>query len=760
MPTQLINRATGQPELVEDADLPGALASDKYEQPQAVAASRFGQDTYVTPDILRREANVTKPADPTQTALAQGHAIRERANTGVVADAKAALGGAASALTFGMANPFEDAQEFNPGFSIGGQIAGSVIPGLLGDEAGFGALARDPVALENVGGSLSSRYLYTGETLANADHAGAGLERALSAANGHLDTLKAAAQLPEDLGGLDAAGLRTARETELDNLASAHASSRAAAKSSAVDDALAFQSQLKDANPYLVTNEGPESATFAKSSRSLRNSLDNVEGLRESPGKLIDPLQRQAQALERTIAERDAIATKLEAGNKRIAKDLAEDLETLPDNETSVTLTGKAAKRYSGYADVKLTKGQPLTIAKEDAQGFLDALQGGEIQGQGQEAMGKLQGLLDANRALQAKIKAAAAPAIARSELTSARLTAIDAARDALATPKTKSLAEEMLSGSIMGHVTGALSGMPIVGPMLGAKAGQLATDLVFNRAGKVAGAAAERTKAAVGAFLDTAKNSPLAPIASTKALAALAYGPPTEHSKAAAAEPTLANLFKARTSEIKAQTAFGPDGAAQMRPEAREAMAKRIAPLRQQSPIAADRLETQAAARLEWLSNLIPRKPDTAGIQVGPDRWQPSEQQMRSVARSMWAAENPHEVEDRLASGATSPEEAAAYRANYPERFSALVQRVQAALPTLQQSLPFGKRIALSLFTGVAVDPSMEPQVLAVLQSQFAAEEGTQGGTQAPKPKPSFGAFGSVRKDVATPSQRRAEGA
>lgn len=759
MPTRLINRATGAPELVEDADLPGALASDKYEQPDAVAVNRFGKDTYATADVARRESNVTTPVDPTKVAAEHGHAIRARENTGVAATGKALLGGAASGLTLGIANPFEDAQEFNQGASVVGQIGGALIPGLFGDEAGIAALARDPVAAENTAGALSSRFLFGGETVANAEHAGAGLERGLATAGDHLDALKAASAVPDDLGALDAKGLRAAREAELDNLAGAHGTQRAAAKSSAADDALAFQAQLKEANPYLVTNEGPASAPFAKSSRSLRNALDNVEGLRESPGRILDPLQRQAQALEQTIAERESIATKLDAGNQRIAKDLGEDLTTLPDNATSVELTGKAAKRYAAYADVKLTKGAPLAVAREDAQGFLEALQSGKVQGQGQEAMGKLQDLLEANRSLQAKIKSAAAPAIARSELTSSRLTAIDAARDALATPAAKSLGEDMLSGSIMGHVAGAFSGLPVIGPMLGAKAGKLASDLVFGRLGKVAAGAAERTTGAVEAFLGVAKRAtPTLPVASSRVLADLAFGPRGAPEKGSA--PSLAESFKARTSEIKAQTAYGPDGQPQMRPEARDAMAQRLAPLRAASPILADRIESNAARRLEYLSSIIPRRPDIGGVPIGPDTWQPSEQEMRSFARSAWAAENPHGVEERLASGVVAPEEAAAYRAVYPERFQAMKQRLITAMPTLQSRVPYGKRLALSVFAGVAIDPSLDPRVLSVLQAQFKTEEGTNGGTNAPKPKPSFGAFGSLSKQTSTNAQQRAQGA
>jgi len=57
----------------------------------------------------------------------------------------------------------------------------------------------------------------------------------------------------------------------------------------------------------------------------------------------------------------------------------------------------------------------------------------------------------------------------------------------------------------------------------------------------------------------------------------------------------------------------------------------------------------------------------------------------------------------------------------------------------------------------GVAVDPAMDPRVLAVLQSTYAAEDGTDGGAQAPPVKPHFGALGSLLGDKPTKAQERA---
>jgi hypothetical protein len=46
-----------------------------------------------------------------------------------------------------------------------------------------------------------------------------------------------------------------------------------------------------------------------------------------------------------------------------------------------------------------------------------------------------------------------------------------------------------------------------------------------------------------------------------------------------------------------------------------------------------------------------------------------------------------------------------------------------------------------------------MDPRVLRILQGTFTAEEGSEGGTQAPRAQPQFG---SVTKPEATPAQQR----
>jgi len=165
--------------------------------------------------------------------------------------------------------------------------------------------------------------------------------------------------------------------------------------------------------------------------------------------------------------------------------------------------------------------------------------------------------------------------------------------------------------------------------------------------------------------------------------------------------------------------------------------------------PLTADRLESQAARRVEFLAGKLPKRPRVA---VG--NWQPPNSEIRKFARYVAAVEDPSSVLERAASGTISPEGAEALRTVYPEQFADIQRQVIETLPELRDKLPRDKRIALSILTGIPIDPAMEPRILARLQATYATEPGTEGGAQAPTPQPSFG---SVSREQPTKAQRRA---
>jgi hypothetical protein len=126
---------------------------------------------------------------------------------------------------------------------------------------------------------------------------------------------------------------------------------------------------------------------------------------------------------------------------------------------------------------------------------------------------------------------------------------------------------------------------------------------------------------------------------------------------------------------------------------------------------------------------------------------------EMRKTARYMAAIEDPIGIVERLSNGAITPEDAEVMREVYPEMYADIQQQIMAKLPTLQKTLPHQRRLALSIFSGLPVDPAMHPRILETLQASFTDEPGTEGGMQAPTPQPQFG---SVKNQEATPAEQR----
>lgn len=403
---------------------------------------------------------------------------------------------------------------------------------------------------------------------------------------------------------------------------------------------------------------------------------------------------------------------------------------------------------------------QMQEAAYEDILAKADQLRikfAGDTSGDRVAALDAIPAALERNRALQAKISELLQPP------RTPRLDEIAHAHDVLSQPAPpKSMIEQAFGGTMFGAASTAARSIPLIGQIpgvahfVGAKGAELATRVVFGKLGDAVGAQAARAKTVVEALLGLTKATiPYAPLVATKVLAGIRYGSAKRESDPEA----LPDLFKTRTDEIKQLTAYDETGTPRLRPEVRQQIGAKLRPISIVDPIMADRIETALANRIEYLSSIIPRRPDIGGIPTGPDNWRPSDMAMRTWARSAAAAEDPYAVLERAVHGNITPEDAATMRAVHPEILADFTQRVTSQLPELRQTLPFDRQLSLSILTGTPVAASLDPKILRVLQGQFPDEPGSSGGTQAPKAQPSFG---SMRKsiDQPTPAQNRAQGA
>jgi hypothetical protein len=609
--------------------------------------------------------------------------------------------------------------------------------------------------------------LYGAAIGGGANLAGKVLEKGIVRAKGALDEFaaarSAAPDVADDLAELDVKTLSTRELGEKTRLVDEQQTLR-----QTIPDRVRAHQQLdQETNAWLtlsdVDRESAKQLTNAKT--TFRNQLGRPAGIVDNKTPLLNALRDQETALKRITGNAEAITAKLAAADAKVAKELGEKIAALTDDAAEMKLTGSAAGRYRAWADVK--GAGAVSIPRAQAAEFIDAVATGRVAGDTKAAFDRLPKLLENNQALQADLISATRN---KGELVSPLLEQLKIAKDsAMAGARApKGMAEQLMTGAAFSAGMGVAAaggeamGLPpsmlaVLAPLVGAKASGMIGSKVFGRLGKATAEASARTSKAVGAFLDVTKRvTPVVPVLASKVLGAVRYAPEREtRSEPAQGKPSLATSFKARSEEIRSQTAYAPDGSTVMRPQARQAMAAQLAPIRAANPLMADRMETLAARRLEFLASKLPRRADLGTLQTGPDRYQPSDLEMRTFARYAAGVEDPGGIEERLAAGQITPEDAQVMREVYPERLAEITRQIVEQLPTLRQSLPYPRRLALSILTGVAVDAAMHPRVLAVLQSQYASEEGSAGGTQAPRAQASFGSVKSQEK--ATPAQERA---
>jgi hypothetical protein len=581
-------------------------------------------------------------------------------------------------------------------------VAGVIEGGVQGVGQTVSDVAHmDDLSLENIGASLGSNVFYGGLAGGAAGLAARGIERGLSRAKTALNDIAAKPRLgalgddTADLANLDKKGLRAAEKAELEAIETG----RVAKRAEVADEIKAFRKELKDQKVWLAT-------------------------------KGLDDAELKAAGIGKRTLDADRAMDKLLRDPKALAEDPRAALKQLRVQEAALD-------------ELVNTHGTRLreTVFAADTSGTrVKALDNAAIA-------------LEKNRSLQAKLGELA------SKPASPRLQAIADATEALNAPKPQP-ASNMLGDLAAGHVLGGLAGLPGLGTAVAV--GRVAVPLVKKL---VAGSAenAARSAKAVGAFLDVARKAERsAPVVASKVLGSVRYSQAQEEKRAAKAKgrkakaPTLPEAFRARADEIRKSVEPTPDGNVQMRMDVRQQIASRLSPIRAANPIMADRLEAIAAKRIEFLASKLPRKPDLPGMSLGPDTWQPSDMEMRAFARYVAAAEDPHGVVERLADGSVTPEDAETMKTVYPEMYADIQRQIMMQLGELRAKLPYNRRLALSIFSGVPVDPALDPRVLAALQGTYAQEPGTEGGIQAPRAEP---AFGSISKPQGTPSERRQAG-
>lgn len=643
------------------------------------------------------------------------------------------------------------------GTAIGGgigQIAGAAVEG-----AGFGAgqgvqesmLSQDPLTAEQIMGNISSNALFGMGIGAGISSVGKLAELGLSKAGGALRTASEAraalSSMPGDLAAMDENGLKAELTKATEQHTRDVADEVQNVKTQQAQQREQLVGQVKDLHEALKTDAPIFMAVGEDANKAVGGELWKIDGMKEAYAKIGGGFGRLSKGLgnTRALAENPKALTGLidglqrqELGLEAIQKQLPRLQETLADHPQFAR-----GLPYVGEA-LDATRDQ-ITKLKTLSQ-YVSPREIGRVV------------LDDAGQA------AFPEKLLKLTSGESERVTAIKGAQQALKDGKDLGFVGSKVKRAAQTIASGAAHFVPGFGPLLAHSFGETAGNAIewaARRLKGVAGKTADATSGHLETFLDTAKTAGKAARAPLVAHASEVLSKARFSDEEVPAKGDgLGDLFTARSAELRSQTQYMPDGSVQVRPEKRQQIAAAFDGIRAAAPVLADKLEDIATRKIAFLSSILPRKPDMGdSISFGPDKWKPSDLEIRAFARSVRAVEDPESVEKRLAHGVMTPEEARAYRTVYPARFAGLQQSILQGAPTLSKTLSMQKKIAVSVFTGVNLIPALQPNVLAVLQSTFRTEPGTTGGTQSPMAEPSYGHYGSLKSiDKPSPSQSRAD--
>jgi hypothetical protein len=519
------------------------------------------------------------------------------------------------------------------------------------------------------------------------------------------------------------------------------------------DDVKQFSDDIVGSDVYRAVGNDTDFAVFTRTAKSIKKNVYSPESFASNPKRTLGDLYEMRTALKNAADDTDFLA-KIKQDNldaigeldKAVTKGSAADEIVISGNSK-----GKLPARYRELTGNKLTAKGKATLTVEEANALRQSIASGENVGFRQAAFNKLPERLAKIEDVIGKIETASE----------------------FAAPAAKSFVGEALSAA--GSVAGAAAFGP-VGAALGGTGREIlgrvvdvAKERLLSRFANSAAESVNRSAAAVKAFTSKAattgeKIASITPVLATRVLSAVRFAAEDEGEDTASAkalsqpgngqqQEPLVREYKRVASEVLSHVEMGPTGTPQVTRRSRDKIANNASGLAAVDPLAADKAETMAVRRIEFYASKVPKRPDYAASPLVSDLWRPSEQEIRSFARFVGAGEDPGGVEERLAAGTVTPEDVEAYRAIYPERFELFKQTVLEQVAELRTRLPYERQVALSIMTGVPVDPAFHPAVLSMLQSMHLNEPETEGGTQAPKPQPQFG---SISKPEPTDSQKR----
>jgi len=122
--------------------------------------------------------------------------------------------------------------------------------------------------------------------------------------------------------------------------------------------------------------------------------------------------------------------------------------------------------------------------------------------------------------------------------------------------------------------------------------------------------------------------------------------------------------------------------------------------------------MTARATGAINYLMLNAPQPPQYIGYSITPlinkDKWQPSNNEIARWAKQVRAVMEPKTVIEDLKDGNLTMESVKAFQAVYPEMYAGVGSLLMSRAAELQEELPYEKRVELSKFFQVPVDPTM----------------------------------------------------
>ena len=143
---------------------------------------------------------------------------------------------------------------------------------------------------------------------------------------------------------------------------------------------------------------------------------------------------------------------------------------------------------------------------------------------------------------------------------------------------------------------------------------------------------------------------------------------------------------------------------------------------LRDVAPRTAEAVGGVATRALTFLASRAPKDRSVVnGAQPRTESREPSRQETMRFSRYVEAIDDPLIVVKGLRSGNVTREHVEAVREVYPRLYAVMQGRLAEEVSKLPKALPYPTRVALSVLFQTPLDASMQPAIIAGIQSQYS---------------------------------------